>query len=126
MQIRQDVRVEHMVVPRSPAQWCYEIVNFRNGLKVNGKVPGADKLASMFLENVRFSADEEKMSKTFIDNCLTVHDRLLSDDAIRASILYAENKWGKRSPFDSVNKLHIIVFKAGLWGKPELILWAPN
>ena len=112
VQLRQDVRVEHMVIPRSPAQWCFEIVAFRNRQKVGGKVPGADKLAKLFLDNVRFSPDEEQMSKTFIDNCLTVHDRMLQNDQIRSSILYAENKWGKKSPLDSVNKLHIIIFKA--------------
>ena len=74
--------------------------------------PGAEQVANAFLDNVKFSRDQETMSKTFVDNGTTIHEQMLQDNDIAACIMEAANLWGHKSPFDTINKLHIICFKA--------------
>eukprot|EP00969_Alexandrium_andersonii_P329121 14542368-Alexandrium_andersonii.AAC.1 len=61
------------------------------------------------------------MTKTFIDNCLTVNDRVLAVPRCRRVVFKGEEVFTPQdNPFDTVNKLHILVTKAQT---EEKILW---
>ena len=105
---------EHRVVARMPAQWAFEVIMFRDRMPrgPGNRPPGAEQVANACLDNVKFSRDQETVSKTCVDDCITIHERMLHDNDIAACIMEATSLWGHRSPFDAINKLRIICFKA--------------
>ena len=83
--------------------------------------PGADKLAADLKSNLNFkglqgptagSVFSEALSKNFVDNCITVHDRLVVHPEMVSLVLKYPNVW------DKLNKLHVLVYKAG--SKPNI------
>ena len=94
VQFRQKkVQEEHRVVARTPAPWAVEVVMCHDRMpRGPGNRPlGAEQVASAFLDNVKFSRDQETRSKTFVDNCITFHERMLQDNDIAACIMEAAN-----------------------------------
>ena len=57
----------------------------------------------------------EKLSNNFVDNCITIQERVLKHDSLMQVIMKAD------SPFDTINKIHTAVYKAGSF---ENIKWA--
>ena len=118
VQARIDIDVERSAVSRKPYQWCMEVVMHRARMHraIGGRIPpGAEAVAKDLKENLNLKGiDEEEdssfepLTKTFVDNCLTVYDRMLK----HADCMKLVMRRG-RLPWDKVNKLHLLITKAG-------------
>ena len=114
IQARIDIAAHTQAVARKPAQWAMEIVLHQHRLhrQRGGRVaPGAEKVAEDLRNNLKMTnvsqtdSPFEPITKTFVDNCITIHDRLLR----HADLL----QLAMASTWDKVNKLHILCCKAG-------------
>ena len=126
VQNRIDATVEAAAVGRQPIQWAAEIVLHRDRLwrQQGGRVPpGAEKVSQSLTANLNFrgmqnqtavGAFSEKLSTNFVDNCITVHERLIQYPELVRLVLKYPNVW------DKLNKLHVLVYKAG---NKQNILW---
>ena len=121
--IRQQAMQSGISLQRTPLQWAIELVAFRDSMPPakTGKLPCAATVAAKF-QGIRFSTNAEPPTKTFIDNVLTIHTRMLLVPAIKAALQTADEMFDADStPFRKVNSLHIICCKAHT---PERILFA--
>ena len=126
VQARIDAVVEASAVGRQPVQWAAEIVLHRDRMwrQQGGRVaPGAAKVAENLVANLNFKGlsgntmvgvFSEKISTAFVDNCITVYDRLIQHAELVRLVLKYPNVW------DTLNKLHVLVYKAG---SRQNILW---
>ena len=124
VQARIDADVEAKTIARKPAQWAMEVVLHQSRMhRESGSrhPPGAQAVAEDLAKNLNFggaTGDEtsvyEAMTKTFVDNCLTIHDRLLKHPDLLRIVMKS------RLPWDKVNKLWVLVTKAG---SREIIQW---
>ena len=90
VQARIDATVDVAVVGRQPVQWAAEIVLHRERMwrQAGGRVPpGADKVCMELKSNLNFkglqgpaagSVFSEVLSKNFVNNCITVYERLVA------------------------------------------------
>ena len=115
VQLRIDATVDADVVSRKPAQWATEVVLHQQRLwrQLGGRqAPGAEKVAKDLSLNINMKGLEkrggkyEAMTKTFVDNCITVYERVLKHNELLGLILAQSEVW------DKLNKLHILVFRA--------------
>ena len=89
----------------------------------SGGAPGALALAQAFLDRVKFSKGFEAMTKTFVDNVVSIHDRMLVVPQIRSLLLHVDETFGvDTTPFDTVNKLHIVLTKASSEDKIQFVI----
>ena len=117
VQARIDSDVEAKSIARKPAQWAMEVVLHQARMhRESGSrhPPGAAAVSEDLAKNLNFSGthgDEtsvyEAMTKTFVDNCLTIHERLLKHPDMLRIVMKS------RLPWDKVNKLWALVYKAG-------------
>ena len=70
-------------------------------------------VAEVWSKHVETSPMSESITTSYIDAALTVYDRLLSIDEAKAIVLDAEERWGVKSPWDSVYKLEAVIKKCG-------------
>ncbi|CAE7822139.1 unnamed protein product [Symbiodinium sp. CCMP2592] len=107
--IREQKGTDRDLLYRSAVQRIYELALYRDSqpVKMTQK-----QVAEKWQLHVEFSTerekDEVKDQKTFhhfVEKCLSVYDRVLKHDRIQALVLWAEETWGKQSPWDSVYKL---------------------
>ena len=119
VQSRIDAVVEASAVGRQPCQWAAEIVLHRDRMwrQQGGRAPpGAAKVAENLVANLNFKglsgstavgSFSEKITTSFVDNCITVYDRLIQHAELIRLVLKYPNVW------DTMNKLHVLVYKAG-------------
>jgi len=120
VQARIDATVDAAVLGRQPVQWAAEIVMHRLRLwRLQGgrAPPGALMVANDLKKNLNFkglSANPgsmgtfgEQLTSNFVDNCLTCHDRLIQYPELVRLVLKYPGVW------DSMNKIHVLVYKAG-------------
>ena len=105
---------------RQPIQWAAEIVLHRDRMwRLYGgrSPPGAQAVASDLKLNLNFkgfrgnlaagSAFNDNLSNNMVDNCITVHDRLIVYPDLVRMVMKHSYVW------DKINKLHVLVYKAG-------------
>ena len=119
VQARIDATVDAAVVGRQPVQWAAEIVLHRDRMwrLIGGRQPpGAEKVALDINANLNFkglkaqtagSVFAESVSKFFVDNCITVHERLVAHPDLVSLVLKYPNVWS------TMNKLHGLIYKGG-------------
>ena len=116
VQLRQDAMQQGTSLQRTPLQWACEIMAFREMIAQmqGGRAPGGMALADRFAKaGLKFASTSEPPTKTFIDNVVTIHNRMLSVPHIKAALLEADELFGPEdTPFKKVNTLHIITTKA--------------
>ena len=113
--LRQAAIQKGVSLQRTPLQWAIEIMAFREMVAAGGKPLGAQALAQKFLDaNFEFASTAEAPTKTFIDNVITIHQRMLSVPEIKDALAEADEQLpSEETPFKKVNTLHIICTKAG-------------
>lgn len=110
-QLRENVLTDFTGMYPTAFQRIMTVVSYKAKREaIVGKV-SAKALADSWRENVQMSSKAEHLSDTTIDNAVTVWTRLLGQPALRAVIMQADEELGHEGPFDSINKLHVIVTK---------------
>ena len=117
VQSRIDTDVEAKAIARKPAQWAMEVVLHKARMHRAAGTrhpPGAGAVAEDLLKNINWQGtndDEtsvyENMSKNFVDNCLTIYDRVLKIPELLKIIMK------RRQPWDKVLNIHTLCSKAG-------------
>lgn len=62
----------------------------------------------------------EAITTSFVEAALTIWERLLSDQDCKGELMACEERWGKKTPWDSVYKLEILVRKCGKQSEKSL------
>ena len=112
--MREDV-VRNFVTMRTTTLWrLYEVYQFKERKDATCGKLGAAKIAHLYKLNMRRAETSEEVTDSFVDNALTVHERLLSTPQARKVLQEAEEqcRYG-RNPFEHLFKLLAIVTKAG-------------
>ena len=99
VQSRIDATVEASAVGRQPVQWAAEIVLHRDRMwrQQGGRAaPGAQRVCDNLVSNLNFKgvqtstavgAFSERLSANFVDNCITVHERLIQHPELARLVL---------------------------------------
>ena len=97
VQHRVDATIDADVVGRKPVQWATEVVLHQQRLhrQWGGRQPpGAEKVSQDLKKNINWKGTQnktsskfEEMSKTFVDNCITVYGRLLRHNDVLPLVL---------------------------------------
>ena len=110
-QLRENVLTDYASMYPTAFQRIMTIINYKAKREAIVGRLSAKALADSWRENVEMSSTAEQLSDTVIDNAITVWNRLLVQTPVRAVLMQADEELGHHSPFNSINKLHIIVFK---------------
>ena len=73
----------------------------------------AKTLAIEYNNKITTSQMGEPVSDTFVDTVATVWDRVFKDAKCREAIMWAEETWRNRSPYNSIYKLEACCRKDG-------------
>lgn len=117
----QAVCADFRTMGRTAFQRIFEVELFRQHKESSLGKQSAASLAQLWVDNVRVSPGSEQFSPAFIDDSLTVYQRALSKEPIRAAVTLCDQEYGHQSPFNSVYKMAAIVKKAV---SSEKIEWA--
>ena len=122
LQERQNSVADAAGMKHTPLQMIADIVAYRKRKSAGNSNMSAADVAEAYKKNVNWAGDAEDkpISFSFVDSCLTVHDRLLSIPAVR-SLLYDCQEADMPNPFDKIGKLQAVVSKAQT---EECITWS--
>ena len=120
MQLRENIANDHEFMSRTSLQRIYEVALFRDIYARNYGRPQAtaQNVADAYTQ-VKFAKSREKISKSFVDTALTVHNRVLSIPAAEKLLLEMDSR--ENNPFNSGHKLQVILNKC--WNSKENLLW---
>ena len=111
---REVLGTTYSAMYRSAVQRIFEMCQWKERHeKASGLTLAPEAIVDIWKANVSVSAVGEEISYAFADAALTVWNRILSNDKCKQIIIDAENKWGKRTPWDSVYKLEGVVKRCG-------------
>ncbi len=111
--LRERISNDYHTLARSPYQRVYDLMSFkRRREQTMGKL-SAKSLAEEWNRCAKMSADSEEVSAEYVTAVISVHERALSSDPVRGVVEALEQRYGMRSPFDSIYKMHALVKKVG-------------
>ena len=117
---REDMAQNYQSMRLTAVQKMYDIIALKERKeRTTGKL-GAEKLQMYYEEGVKFAQSSEKLTHEFIDNALTVFNRLMCIPRCKELVFQME-QLGLQNPLDSIYKLQKIVVKGGT---PDRIEWA--
>ena len=108
--LRQKIGTEFDSMYLSPVQSMFVIMHFRETF---GKTLSAKALSAEYNKKINTSQMGDPVSDTFVDTVATVWDRVFSNAVCREVIMWAEETWRKRSPYNSIYKIEAYCRKAG-------------
>ena len=112
--LRESVGTDFAALHRTPVQRIFELISWKTSQeRANGKTMSVTDVADTWQKHVQTSVMSEKITAGYIDTALTVYDRILSIEQAAAIVLDAEERWGVKSPWDSVYKLEVVIKKCG-------------
>ena len=123
VRLREQLTANFQNMARTALQRIYEVVEVRNRADTHAGGTGvsAQSLAAMYNDKGKLVG--ESMTANFIEQALTVHKVLLSNDTACKIVRDADEKWQQNSPFNSVTKLHTIVVKSKDATDSDLLIW---
>ena len=90
-------------------QRIFSVVAFKERKEsITGKMSAA-ALSSKYNEYIQLASDSEAISEAWVDNAMTVYNRMFTDPKMLALVMALDNAQGLDGPFNSVYKLHGIV-----------------
>ena len=110
--LREDLVTDYAEMSRTGLQKVMEIVTFKRNMKSTLGNLSAAKVAELYAANAKMSESSEAMSDSLVDQCLTVHNRVLKRADIYANIVQCETLWGVDSPWHKVGKMHAVLTRA--------------
>ncbi len=110
-QIREHVVVDYDSLAFTAKQMVYCIVGFKTQIEQKGGKQSDADIADRWNKNVSMAPSSETVTKTLVKNASDVFKKVLSDQATTAIIDAAEDAHGRRSPFNSIEKLYWISAK---------------
>ncbi len=111
--LRERISNDYHTLARSPYQRVYDIMSFKRRREHTMGKLSAKSLAEEWNRCAKMSADSEEVSADYITAVISVHERALSLDPVRGVVEALEQRYGMRSPFDSIYKMHALIKKAG-------------
>ena len=120
-QLREELTARNKACQVTGMQRIQHIVLFRSREEAStGTKLSYEAISSKYEEKLKLAKDSEPITPTMVENALLVWDKLLCHQNLRRLIQATEEIYGPNTPFNSVNKLHIIVTKSS---SPDRIQW---
>ena len=119
----------HDTIRRTARQWAHELTLFKERKEAElGETLTIKKLAAIYKDRMGKTAESTKSemghSDQFINDCLKVYEKLLTDKYINGKLDSLEKKFGLDSCLNNLAKLRIIVEKTGnLKERQWVIAW---
>ena len=113
--LREEIGTQYATMYRSAVQRIFELVNWKKRIEKRDGVSNMSvtDVTTAWETNVTASSMGETVNYGFIDAALTVWNRMLSDPTCQQIVLTSEEEWGKRTPWDSVYKLELVIKRCG-------------
>ena len=110
-QLRENVLIDFTGVYPTAFQRIVTVVSYKAKKEAIGGKVSSKALAESWHNNVELSSKAEQLTDAAVENAVTVWNRMLCQTEVRAVIMAADEELGHNGPFDSINKLHVIVYK---------------
>ena len=117
MQLRENLAGDDEAMTRTTMQRIYEIASLRQLQVHRGEGSSAAKIAELY----KALRTKDPIGASFIDIALTLHNRVLSNPAAERLLLVMDGRPKTANPFNSVNKLQLILNRAHK--DEQLLLW---
>jgi hypothetical protein len=111
-QLRENMGQDHESMSRTALQRVFEIARFRESqMSLHGRAAGTAAAVCRAYDQVKCAGNRQPYSPAAIDTAITIMSRMLSIPAVRSRLLEAD-AWPRGSnPFDSINKLEVLIRK---------------
>ena len=110
--LRMAAQSDYESLARSDVQIAFSIKAFQTRKETTVGPLSCGKLVELYKEQAKAAGSSNMLKEGFIDSCLSVWSKILSNERMRATILDLEDNLGKRSPFNSIYRLQSIINKA--------------
>lgn len=110
--LRMAAQSDYESLARSDVQIAFSIKAFQIRKETTVGPLSCSKIVELYKENAKAAGSSNMLKESFIDSCLSVWSKVLSNERMRATILDLEEKLGKWSPFRSIYILQSIINKA--------------
>ena len=110
--LRMAAQSDYESLARSDVQIAFSITAFQTRKETTVGPLSCGKLVELYKEQAKAAGSSNMLKEGFIDSCLSVWSKVLSNERMRATILDLEDKLGKWSPFNSIYRLQSIINKA--------------
>ncbi len=111
-QLRANIKGMEDLCGRTTVQNIFDVVGFKKRKeKTGGGGVTAAQLLKEYKDHVRSASSSETFSESFFETALYVWEQALRVESIRDIVLAVEEKFQKKTPFDSVYKLEAFIQK---------------
>lgn len=126
VRLREHMVVDYQGMALSAYQWVFEIALFRQKAeRAHGRLSNAD-VANLYQSNGGLAPETEPVTEYMVEQATQVHRQVLAVEGVHDTIVRAEERLGKKSPFNTVNKICQIARKVrdNVKDNPELTVAA--
>ncbi len=109
--LRETFVTDFRAMARSAVQRVFEVVGFLTRKEKAGQRLSAADVAAQYAEHVQMSENSEQVTLNFVECAVTLWRRAFQNPAVLRVLLRAE-EFSVGTPFDSVNKMHVVVYRA--------------
>ena len=95
---------------RTAQQQCYEVVVVKNTLqRTLDRVPTSKDISEMLHRNIKLTDGmQDDYIENFVQDVMTIHERLLSAPSLAHIIVEQENRDGQNSLWNNIGKLAVL------------------
>ena len=120
--IREKISSDFASLSRTPFQRVYEIWHYKQRKEEqNGGPMTSKKLADDFNSLVKLAKTSEPVVTDYVTACIMVYEKAFKYPEVQQSVAWCDEKFGTKSPFDSVYKMQAILRKCK--DKREKVIW---
>ncbi len=119
--LRENAVAQYHAIAHTTLQKIYMIVRFKEKMEAERGPQSALSLAKWFDDNVQQCSTSDRITKSFIDNALTISERVLTIPEVMQIITASDADKGHKSPWNSITRIHRMLTKARTQSN---IIWA--
>ncbi len=121
---REKIAIDCEIFARSATSRVFEVVLISQTMQQQGHAPPtARAVADAWKEHVAQSQTQEAVNFSFVDTAMTVHRRVFGVPEALSAILWCEDMWGPKSPWNSLYKIEALCRKIGTHGDSSKLVW---
>ena len=114
--LREEYVVDFQQLASTALQYIDQIVRYKARQEsITSSQLSPEAIAEGYRTKAKMAAGCEAITKEFVTNALAIHSQLLSIRKVSEVMKRAEESWGQQSPFNSVNKLRLMLTKLRLF-----------
>lgn len=111
--LREDIVEKGVMVTMSARQRIYDVVGFKKAKeKALGAALTSQQVADAYTARLKLSSQAEKITKSFVDAAIQVHDKVFKTERSRVMLAWCDRHFLSKNPWDSVYLMQDLAVRA--------------